>query len=210
MSVPNHKHIVQGIYNKGTYNLRNKHDRDRFVDDAVYALHSVDRRWGFLKKKPGQTQVHGHSEDGAVYLSDEPGRSCYHVDFGGGFGGDNPSIAWSVDRDPLYSKADWLDPKDHDAREEPKPAPPPPAPALKSREQFSFEIRQLNGFYASGAGLQRPGGMVKYDYEGRTIADVEAMEAWCYSLMAGTPLQDCIRQIRQSGEWRGKHPNETP
>jgi hypothetical protein len=39
---------------------------------------------------------------------------------------------------------------------------------------------------------------------------VEALGAWGYDLMTGKGVQDCIRDIRQSGEWRSKHPNETP
>lgn len=124
MSVPDHKHVVQAVFNAGHYDLHDQHDRDRFVDDAVRALHATDRRWGFLRKRGG-TQVHGHSEDGALYLSDVPGQS-QHVDFGGGFGGPTPSIAWSVDI-PRYSREDWIDPDDHDRIA----TPTPPAPVVQ-------------------------------------------------------------------------------
>lgn len=90
----------------------------------------------------------------------------------------------------------------------PTPAPVPtpvPVPALKPRQRFFDELAELNAFYASADGLQRPGGMV-IDRNGVPTADVEALGAWGYNLMAGATVDECKAQIRTSAEWKSKHP----
>jgi hypothetical protein len=134
-----------------------------------------------------------------------PDGQAQAVDFIGGAGGPNPQPGWGVG-EHLYKHSDGIDPTTHGTTA----APPPPGPTIKPREQFYFENLQLNGFYASQAGLQRPGGMVKHDHEGRAVADVEAMGSWAYDLMLGATVQECIKNIRNSEEWRSKHPNEVP
>jgi hypothetical protein len=205
MSVPNYRNVPQALYDTGLYDLHTHDGQGAFVDACVSTLHGLDKNFGHLKKKSGQTQVHGHGEDATLYkFSDGTAQA---VDFIGGAGGTNPRPAWGLDSSgPIYKHSDWLSPTEHAAAEQ----APPPGPTIKPREQFYFENLQLNGFYASQAGLQRPGGMVKHDQEGRAVADVEAMGAWAYDLMLGASVQDCIKAIRQSDEWRSKHPNETP
>lgn len=130
------------------------------------------------------------------------------IDIVGGAEGPTPSLTWgdvtqiTID---TGNKGGWK------AGSLAASAPPTqPSPTLKLREQFYWELGQVNGFYASPAGLNRPGGMVKFDEHGRAIADVEALGAWGFDLMLGATVQECIKRIRQSEEWRGKHPNETP
>lgn len=91
----------------------------------------------------------------------------------------------------------------------PGPTPTPPAPALKPRAQFYAEFQQVNAFYAASEGLKRPGGMV-IDTASPVRADAEAMGAWGYDLMMGKTVDQCIKEIRQSDEWKAKHPGETP
>lgn len=111
MSVPNYQNVPQSLFNTGLYNLKTEHGMAAFVDAVVSTLHGLDARFGHLKKKSGQTAVHGHGEDATLYLSDEPGQS-QAVDFVGGAGGPNPQPAWQVDQ-PRYSASDWLDPTEH-------------------------------------------------------------------------------------------------
>jgi len=69
-------------------------------------------------------------------------------------------------------------------------------------------LQRLNAFYASQDGLQRPGGMVRHDDEGRTVADVEALAQWFYQMVVeGVSWADVEAQIKAHGEWRDKHPN---
>jgi hypothetical protein len=130
MAVPNHLRVAQRLFETGLFDLRTHEGQGAFVDATVAVLHTVDKRWGHLKKNTGQTHVHGHAEDAALYLSDTPGQS-QAVDFIGGAGGPNPKPAWNVDQ-PRYSASDWRDPFDHgfERRATPPPPPPPPPPQL--------------------------------------------------------------------------------
>ena len=120
---PNHRFIVEDLYDHGDYDLITHEGQARFVDDAVVALHAHDQRWGFLKKTGSGAQIHGHSEDGSLYLSDTPGQS-QHVDFIANAGAPNAGIGWSVDI-PRYSRSDWYQPSEHPPLDEPAPEPPP-------------------------------------------------------------------------------------
>ena len=123
MSVPDHRHVPRRLFDTGLYNLRTDDGQAAFTDAVVTTLHGLDERWGHLKKRGNATQVHGHGEDSALYLSDEPGQS-QAVDFIGGAGGPNPQPGWIVD-EPRYSESDWVDPFDHRIGEA-APAPLPP------------------------------------------------------------------------------------
>lgn len=135
-SVPNHRGVVEDVARSGHYDLLTHEGRAAFVDAAVEALHKKDKRWGHLKKNPSQTNIHRHAEDAALYLRDTGLSSA--VDFGGGFGGPNPTIAWQVDI-PRYTKADWLDPHEHDAWAN----PPALAPATKPYPGDEFFTKSL-------------------------------------------------------------------
>lgn len=88
----------------------------------------------------------------------------------------------------------------------PRPADPPPSKILPKGEAF-MALKALNAFYAAPEGLQRPGGLVLPDHEGRSVADMEAIAQWFYQLVIeGIPLDAVFAQIRASEEWRSKHP----
>ena len=91
----------------------------------------------------------------------------------------------------------------------PPPPPPPPAPVrdvLPKGEAFAA-LKALNAFYQAPEGLQRPGGLVIPDSEGRSVADMEAIAQWFYQLVVErVPLEAVFAQIRASHEWRSKHP----
>lgn len=202
MSVPNDLAVVTAVYSSGTYDLKTHEGQAAFVDAVVVALHVKDRRWGHLRKKPGQTNIHGHAEDAALYLSDIPGQSVA-VDFIGGAGGPNPTLQWNPDQ-PRYSRADWFPPSEHD-----QPSTPAPSPVklpLSKGEAFAA-LQALNAFYAAPEGLQRPGGLVLVDRDGRSVADMEAIAQWFHQLVIDrVSLEDVFTQIRNSHEWRSKHP----
>lgn len=119
---PNVSHVPKKLFETGLFNLKTEEGQGAFTDAVVSTLHALDKRWGHLRKKPGQTQVHGHGEDSALYLSDEAGQS-QAVDFIGGAGGPNPQPGWGVDQ-PRYSKSDWANPVEHGLG--PPAVPPPP------------------------------------------------------------------------------------
>lgn len=210
MAVPDHFHIVTETFNAGQYDLTNHADHARFVDDVVIALHAEDPRWGHLKKKPGQTQIHGHGEDSALYKL--PSNAAQAVDFIGGAGGPHPTLRWGVDGFP-YTHADWLDPADH----ENGPPPQPPMPTQPpGREEALDELNELHRYYQAPEGLQRPDGLWRPDLN---TPDFEGIAAWYLDVYQRDRMAmmsradsraDYVNQIRHSDEWKAKHPGETP
>ncbi|HUQ89535.1 MAG TPA: hypothetical protein VM096_18375 [Vicinamibacterales bacterium] len=125
--VPDRRDIPRKLFDTGLFDLKTEQGQGAFTDAVVACLHGTDERWGHLKKGTGQSHLHRHGEDSALYLSDTDGQS-QAVDFIGGAGGPNPQPGWNVD-DPRYSAKDWIDPFDHRIGEEP---PPPPALRMPS------------------------------------------------------------------------------
>ena len=120
MNVPDDRAVVTSVFASGEYNLKTHEGHVAFTDAVVSRLHANDSRWGHLKKRPGQTQIHGHGEDSALYKF--PDGTALAVDFIVGAGGENPQPGWGVGTF-VYSHADWLDPDDHE-RAESAPRPP--------------------------------------------------------------------------------------
>jgi hypothetical protein len=198
-SIPNYSTEVRQLHATGLFDLTTHHGQGAFVDACISMLHGKNARWGHLKKKPGQTDVHGHGEDAALFLFAD-GRA-QAVDFIGGAGGPNPQPGWGVDAEIRYTGADWLDPTEHGRNESPATAPK----ILPKGEAFA-RLQALNAFYQAPEGLQRPGGLVLSDRDGRSVADMEAVAQWFYQLVVeGIPLEDVFTQIRASHEWRSKH-----
>ena len=129
--VPDRRDIPRKLFDTGLFNLKTEEGQGAFTDAVVACLHASDERWGHLKKNPGQSHLHHHGEDSALYLSDTDGQS-QAVDFIGGAGGPNPQPGWIVDA-PRYSAKDWIDPFDHHIGDV---APPPPAPFIPSYGQL--------------------------------------------------------------------------
>lgn len=109
--VPDRRDIPRRLFDTGLFNLKTEEGQGAFTDAVVACLHASDERWGHLKKKSGQSHLHHHGEDSALYRVEVPGQS-QAVDFIGGAGGSNPQPGWIVD-DPRYSESDWRDPFDH-------------------------------------------------------------------------------------------------
>lgn len=128
----------------------------------------------------------------------------------------------------------FIVPTDPDTTSLPGTPGTPPASSLKARSQFDPEFKRVNNFYAAPEGLQRVGGMVSgvdasvfevmrkiangeitdsttIQNAARQVlgvqCDVQAMIQWGYDLMAGATPEQIENQIRQSDEWKAKHPN---
>lgn len=209
MSVPNHKFVIEQVYSDGSYDLKTHDGLAAYVDDSVAALHAFDKKWGHLKKNPGQTNIHGHAEDAALYKHSD--GTAQAVDFVGGAGGPNPKPGWLVDSF-VYKHTDWLDPDDHDG--ETPPPQPPATVVVPGREEALDEMKWLDAYYAAPEGLQRPNGLSlggKPDFEG--IA-AWYLDVYQQERIKGKSRADAraayVSQIRHSDEWKQKHPGETP
>lgn len=118
--VPNQAHIVRELFSGFDVAA----NTGAFTDAVICKLNSIDSKWGNLRKNPGQTQIHGHAEDAALYLVN--GGLSVAVDFIGGAGSPNPSPGWIVDA-PRYAESDWLPPHNCGVVVAP-PGPTPPNP----------------------------------------------------------------------------------
>lgn len=79
----------------------------------------------------------------------------------------------------------------------PVPVPGPVAGVLPKPEAFAF-LKALDAFYRAPDGLQRADGL---------CPDVEGVAQWFYQgVIEGKSIEDVKAQIRQSDEWRAKHP----
>lgn len=200
-SVPNYSTEVRQLYDTGLFDLKTHEGQGAFTDACVSMLHGKNERWGHLKKSASQTHVHRHGEDSTVFLFSD--GTAQAVDFIGGAGGPNPQPAWQVDPVARYTASDWVDPTDHHIGETPRPNV---GTILPKGEAFAA-LKALNAFYQAPEGLQRPGGLVIPDQEGRSVADMEAIAQWFYQLVIeGIPLEAVFSQIRNSHEWKSKHP----
>lgn len=91
--------------------------------------------------------------------------------------------------------------------DEPPPPPPPPQPSVLSKGEAYAALQALNAFYQAPEGLQRPGGLVIPDSEGRSVADMQAIAQWFYQLVIErVSIENVFDQIRASHEWKAKHP----
>jgi hypothetical protein len=127
MSVPDYRNVPYKLYMTGLFDLQKHEGQGAFVDAVVSTLHAIDANFGHLKKKPGQTQVHGHGEDATLYKFND--GTAQVVDFIGGAGGPNPQPGWGVDSSgPIYKHSDWLNPTEHVAASTPPPVVPPSYP----------------------------------------------------------------------------------
>jgi hypothetical protein len=94
------------------------------------------------------------------------------------------------------------------------PPPPPPLQRHPDREEMIRAGEWLDGYYRSREGLQRAEGLSK-----NGGPDWEGMGAWLFDVyfmarVNGRTVEQAraavVAAIRQTGEWRGKHPGETP
>ena len=202
MSVPNYSSHVKTLYLTGMFDLTTEHGQGAFTDACVSMLNGLDANFGHLIKKPGQTDLHDHGEDSALYKL--PDGKAQAVDFIGGAGGPNPQPGWIVDPQPLYTHDDWHDPQDHGVFEDAPPVPPPPVtPVYPSYEALGGDdggkriTRQLEADFkrAGRPGLDGDCGAwqqrVSYDFLTGVCQTVDESIAkhrgeWCAAL--GIPV----------------------
>lgn len=129
--VPNDFQIPQRLFATGLYDLKTHDGQAAFVDAVLSTLHAKDKNWRHLKKSAGQTNIHRHAEDAALYLL--PDGKAQAVDFVGGAGGTNPQPGWIVDTF-IYKHSDAHDPEDHGLENRPPVVVPPQFPPYPQPE----------------------------------------------------------------------------
>lgn len=177
--VPNDFQIPQRLFATGLYDLKTHDGQAAFVDAVVSTLHAKNQNWRHLKKKPGQTQVHGHAEDAALFLL--PDNKAIAVDFIGGAGGKNPQPGWIVGAHE-YKHSDGHDPEDHGLGS----APPPPVVLPPQYPPYPFPETAVDGagealfadFAEAGQGpnpaMFRFAFRVAYDWLTKNVASLDA------------------------------------
>jgi hypothetical protein len=178
--VPNDFQIPQRLFATGLYDLKTHDGQGAFVDAVVATLHAKNQNWRHLKKKPGQTAVHGHAEDAALFLL--PNDTAIAVDFIGGAGGTNPQPGWIVGTH-AYKHSDAHDPDDHGLVNKPPVVLPPQYPP------YPFPETAIDGagealFADFAEAGQNPNSQmfrfafrVAYDWLTKNVADLNASVA---------------------------------
>lgn len=181
--------------------------------------------WGWLKKTGSGFNVEGYA-DGAIVFGNDPANRFNVLKIVTQVGSDNPNA--------IQVGSAVQERRESDVWGSPVPLPdaipaylggsptpiPVPSPMLPDRGEMMRAGQALHFYYRSHEGLQRPDGLWK-PAAGSEIAqpDWEGIGAWLFDVylkarVAGkdaTEATELVRsQIRQSEEWRQKHPGQTP
>ena len=189
MSIPDFRHVPRKLFDTGLFDLKTHEGQGAFVDACVSTLHGIDKNFGHLKKKPGQTQVHGHGEDATLYKFGD--GTAQAVDFIGGAGGPNPQPGWGVDSSgPIYKHSDWLDPTEH----VPTLAAPPPIPSFPYPDENSAGRAFLTRIKQAYTDARRPfpdpndqdgfRHFVRYGYSAHEMPELQAADKHVAELRA--------------------------
>ena len=120
MSVPNHRAIVQAVFDQGGWTLGTDDGKAAFTRASAWALFQRDAHWGLVRKTIG-SNVLGLSTDLVMWAG-----TGEIVDIATDAG-----PIWGDDKAPI-DPARWVQPKPPDAwgTDPPPPPPPPPEPTL--------------------------------------------------------------------------------
>lgn len=130
------------------------------------------------------------------------GRPCVVVDVIGSAGARPPYSSsnrepfptWQVHSTLIEGSGANVDPNGVT----PNPHPPLPQSKVLPKAEAFERLKDLHAFYAHKDGLQRPEGIG---------GDMEAIAQWFYQMVIeGVPFEDVKKQIRDSHEWKSKHP----
>lgn len=212
--IPNYYEHVKAAITRYPEAFRHAHvDGDplkaEWVKLLAADLHAIDPKVGINGKRGDPRNPSMDAINILCDAADSEGRTpeglpCVVVDVIGGAGGPNPTASWSVYNTRIEGSGAWVKPGPAITLINPKPEPQRP-PVLPKGQAFSLLVA-LNNFYAAPEGLQRPGGMIRHDDEGRSVVDMEAVAQWFYQMVVeGFSLEDVKTQIRASHEWRSKH-----
>lgn len=190
MAVPNHAADVKKLHDTGLFNLKTHDGHEAFVDATVAMLNGKDPRWRHLAKKPGQTDVHGHGEDSALYLL--PDGTAWAVDFIVGAGGGDPRPGWNPDSEAFYTHKDAHDPDDHGigASHTCPPVPPSFPYPDENTQGKAFQARVKQAYTDANRPFPDPNDQdafrhfMRYGYSARTMPEPQAADKHIAELRA--------------------------
>ncbi len=139
---------------------------------------------------------------------------------------DSPDPIFNPDGSPMTAEPVWNEiPQQYWRVQNPPlkdstPVPQPQPCQLPGREEMMNAGKWLHHYYRAPEGLQRPDGLWKPETPSAIAQpDWEGIGAWLFDVylherVAGRNATDAtlevIRQIRQTDEWKSKHPGQTP
>src|SRR3990167_4963225 len=224
MTITDLVHVAEAIHNAEGYDLgksSNREYRNAFWARVIGVVHhghplynpAPDSRW-LLKREPNGPQ----SDDVAAFWPSREAWDCIPGAGADGYWFEAQYLGVLAPHQVIYAppmpeEYGPVDPPD-------PPPPPPPVITLPGREEMMNAGRSLHLYYRSQEGLQRPDGLWKPESP-QAIAqpDWEGIGAWLFDVYlhariagqnATEAMQAVIAAIRQTDEWRAKHPGETP
>jgi len=186
-----------------------------FIRLLAARLHNLDARFGLNGKRGDPKDI---SDDAINYIGEGPGHDpatglpVTVFDVIRGAGGPNPVPSW--DRIDQAGPGAWVTP----GAVVVPPLPPPQPTQPPGREEALDEQKFLHAYYMAPEGLQRPKGLWRDDTN-PPGPDFEGIATWYLDIyqmerMATKSRAEAraayVKQIRQSDEWKAKHPGETP
>jgi hypothetical protein len=221
-----HGAIVQKVDATHPQLLRtNTHATDaEFLYRCCQALNAPGETWGLLSKSGGANDgENGYLWPNGVKTSHDAickQQTGERVDIIGGAGDGNPaSPSWGeVPRHEwrasnVYVPLSAVPAPGATDPGKPPPPPPPPPTLPWDRAEMMHEWQWLHAYYAAPEGLQRPQGLSINggpDWEGVGAWTDVYQKARFAGKSRAEARAEYVKQIRQSEEWRSKHPGETP
>lgn len=206
MSIPNLTYVIEQTRQEFPTEWANAHTGNAHTEDFIRLVakrfHAISPKFGLNGKRGNPLDI---SDDAVNFIGEGPGTTpggqpCTVIDIIANAGAPNARPMWGVFSDPVAASGAWVNPNSAPG------LPHPPASTILPKGEAFAKLQALNAFYAAPEGLQRPGGLVRFDDQGRTVADMEAIAQWFYQLVIeGVSLEDVFMQVRNSHEWREKH-----
>lgn len=214
--IPNLTYIVQKARDENPQAWRDAHTGNEHTEDFIRIvapmMYAVNKGFGLNGKRGNPRDI---SDDAINFIGEGPGTTpggqpCTVIDIIGGAGGPNPQPQWGVMTDPVAASGAWVNP--NSAPGFPHQPPSPPKPVLPSRQELMDEMAYLHEVYKTEL-LRKDGLWISGhpDFEG--IA-AWVLDVYLASRIAGRTQEEArqayINAIRNSQEWKEKHPGERP
>jgi hypothetical protein len=229
--IPNDQDVVDKCKLQNPQDWKDAHtggpNTEGFIRKLVPMLRERSTNYGLNGKRGNPNDI---SDDAVNYLCDESdsagrtpdGQPCVVIDviFAAGakppYTSQNPAPRpqWGVFTTSPAADGAHVVPGEDGGGE--VPVPPPVTVVVPGREEALDEMNYLHQYYKAPEGLQRPQGLWRDDLG---TPDFEGIAAWYMDVYQQDRIKgksraearaDYVNQIRNSAEWKAKHPGQTP